>query len=143
MKFFSGVLLALLFSSASAQSLTDVVGVPEIMGLHTVSHHTPNRSANNVNPGVYIITDKGITVGTYFNSHRVESVYVGWTTPEWYRFRASFLAITGYLDKTNYIVIPSVRIYTFENGVNLRMVAGPNAYVEGQSIVHFMVDWKL
>ena len=49
-------------------------------GVHLGSVHYPGGSyQNNFNPGVYLRTDDGITVGTYYNTLRRISVYAGYT----------------------------------------------------------------
>ena len=47
-----------------------------IVGIHTVSVHT-EKGYNNTNPGVYLSID-GYTAGTYYNSERHQTYYVGY-----------------------------------------------------------------
>ena len=63
-------LLAFLGSAAHAATF----------GVHLGSAHFPGGSyQNNFNPGVYVRTDDGITVGAYYNTLRRASVYAGYT----------------------------------------------------------------
>lgn len=60
------------FLSCSAQAAT--------FGVHLGSAHYPKGSyQNNFNPGMYVRTDDGITVGAYYNTLRRTSVYAGYT----------------------------------------------------------------
>ena len=50
------------------------------LGLHAGSAHFPSGSyQNNFNPGVYLRTDDGLTIGGYYNTLRRVSVYAGYT----------------------------------------------------------------
>lgn len=60
------------FACCTAQAAT--------FGIHAGSSHFPGGSyQNNFNPGVYLRTDDGITVGTYYNTLRRVSFYAGYT----------------------------------------------------------------
>lgn len=49
-----------------------------VLGLHLASIHVPaNDHQNNFNPGVYVRTETGLTVGVYRNTIRRTSVYFG------------------------------------------------------------------
>lgn len=52
---------------------------PAIVGLHLASVHVPDRNQNNVNPGVYVITQGGQIAGYYRNSFERDTFYVGQT----------------------------------------------------------------
>lgn len=57
-----------------------ISGHAATFGVHIGSSHYPGGSyQNNFNPGVYLRTDDGITVGTYYNTLRRASVYAGYT----------------------------------------------------------------
>ena len=50
------------------------------LGLHAISAHFPSGSyQNNFNPGLYLRTDDGITIGGYYNTLRRFSLYAGYT----------------------------------------------------------------
>lgn len=56
------------------------MGHAATLGVHVGSTHYPGGSyQNNFNPGVYLRTDDGITVGAYYNTLRRASVYAGYT----------------------------------------------------------------
>lgn len=60
------------FISHGAQAAT--------FGIHVGSAHVPGGAyQNNFNPGVYLRTDDGITIGTYYNTLRRVSFYAGYT----------------------------------------------------------------
>lgn len=65
-------------------------------GVHLASTHIPARPEyNNVNPGLYLRTAEGLTLGAYRNSYRRTSVYAGWTF-ERGPFAFTVGATTGY-----------------------------------------------
>lgn len=50
------------------------------LGLHLVSVHVPAESwQNNVNPGIYLKTSDGWTVGAFYNTLKRTAVYGGYT----------------------------------------------------------------
>lgn len=52
----------------------------DTLGLHAGSAHFPSGSyQNNFNPGLYLRTDDGITIGGYYNTLRRFSFYAGYT----------------------------------------------------------------
>jgi len=53
---------------------------PLVIGVHAVSYHAPDRSQNNVNPGLYIRSDRW-QVGMYHNSYRDTTTYVSHAWP--------------------------------------------------------------
>ena len=51
------------------------------IGLHVgTAHIDPDMPLNDFNPGIYAVLDNGVTVGTYYNSIRKQTVYAGYTT---------------------------------------------------------------
>ena len=71
MKCFIGAAIVA-FAGCTAQAAT--------FGIHAGSAHFPGGSyQNNFNPGVYLRTDDGITIGTYYNTLRRVSFYAGYT----------------------------------------------------------------
>ena len=74
-------------------------GYAATFGVHIGSTHYPGGSyQNNFNPGVYVRTDDGITVGTYYNTLRRASVYAGYTY-EYGPFGLLGGVVTGYQPK--------------------------------------------
>lgn len=123
--------------------IADMIGKPAMAGVHTLTRHDPSHGANDFNPGAYVITDTGATLGAYYNSHRNLTAYAGWTTPEWYRFKATAGVATGYHAPLTVVVVPSLRLFTLDNGMNVRLVGGPKLDENGQSILHVLLDWEL
>jgi hypothetical protein len=70
----------------------------QTVGLHLVSGHE-HGGLNNINPGVYVRFDNGVTFGAYRNSYKRVSTYLGYTA-EVFADRVSLGvtvgAITGY-----------------------------------------------
>ena len=145
------IILALVLAGAplaataqpTMERAAEFFGKPKIVGVHTLTRHDPSHGANDINPGVYLITDKGWTVGTYYNSHFRQTFYAGYTTPEWYRFRLTASFNTGYNALPTATVVPTFRLYTFDNGMTLRFAGGPKLEEKGQSIQHLLIDWEL
>ena len=68
-------------------------------GLHLGGIHFPNASyQNNMNPGMYVRTDDGFTLGAYYNTLRRTSIYAGYTY-ELGPFGLMGGVITGYKPK--------------------------------------------
>lgn len=68
----------------------------QTFGLHLVSVHVPARAQqNNVNPGIYVMTENGFTAGVYRNTLNRISVYAG-ITAEAGPFAITLGASTGY-----------------------------------------------
>ena len=88
-----GILIAIVvFSSCTVQAAT--------LGVHAGSAHFPGGSyQNNFNPGVYLRTDDGITVGGYYNTLRRLSLYAGYTF-EYGPLGLLGGVVTGYQPKT-------------------------------------------
>lgn len=84
-----------------------------IIGLHAVSFHTDTKSGyNNVNPGIYAGYNSYV-VGTYYNSDRKQSVYVGKVfETESCRFDMTVGAVTGYAAPVLPFVIAGVKFDT-------------------------------
>lgn len=78
MKFGKMVLPLLMGTLASLPAFSQ----ERTIGVHLISHHTPSRDYNNVNPGVYysdsgIPCGNGMVAGIYKNSFHRSSVYAG------------------------------------------------------------------
>lgn len=72
------------------------------IGLHLGSHHFPEATnLHDVNPGVYVRTDDGITAGVYRNSFGRTSAYLG-VTVEHGPFALTVGAISGYQAKRRF-----------------------------------------
>ncbi|WP_395057403.1 hypothetical protein [Polaromonas sp.] len=85
------ILVLVAMAASSAQATT--------FGLHLGSVHSPSESyQNNVNPGVYVRTDEGITAGMYHNTLGRVTVYAG-ATLEYGPFGVMAGVATGYKPK--------------------------------------------
>jgi hypothetical protein len=128
------IIAALLAVSAPAWADVDRIG------LHLGTVHQGD-GFNNVNPGVYAVWSNGATVGTYFNSERRQTAYVGWT---WDRgpFALTAAALTGY-QRAPVVpgLIPSVRIPLGErSAARVSFILAPEK--QGRA-VHLSWEWSL
>lgn len=122
--------------------LFPVLASAQTVGLHAVSAHQ-HGGMNNVNPGLYIRHDNGITAGFYRNSYRRESVYIGYTT-EVRRGPVSAAltigAVTGYpAAPIMALAVPSVAYHFGNNAVRLGIVPKPPSHGTSAS-VHLMAE---
>jgi hypothetical protein len=128
------IIVALLFLASVAQAQT--------VGIHTISAHT-NGGMNNVNPGLYI-RHGGVTFGTYRNSHRKQSAYLGytWETEQWHSMTVAVTAgaITGYPRASVMpMLVPSVAYHFGQHAVRVGIV--PKPPIHGSSAaVHLMFE---
>ncbi len=133
-------IIALLFPMAALADVGEIDG----FGVHTLSHHAPNNGANDINLGAYVKTNKGYLLGGYYNSWHKMAYYAGWSSNEWNRMNVSIVGVTGYFAPVTFIVIPSVRLYTFDNGPTIHLSGSPVRLTEdGQSVVHLSASWRL
>ena len=66
------------------------------VGLHLGSRHFPEAAnLHDINPGVYVRLDNGLTAGVYHNSFKRTSIYLGYTV-EHGPFALTLGAISGY-----------------------------------------------
>jgi len=139
MKYAIALALALSATLAHAQA-------PDVVGLHLVSKHSNYDFAwNDTNPGVYARWDGGLTVGTYYNSNRKQSFYVGWTgekqlTP---RIAAGITlgGVTGYTTPLLPLVVPSVSVRVWDK-VSLRTSFLYSPLKNGAHALHLSAEWK-
>lgn len=99
------------FSNAKAEGIPK----PTVIGAHLYSYHFDNKAYdtvivdgnttttahnsgyNNRNPGLYARWSNGVTVGTYYNSNKNQSYYVGKTfTDDADRFSVTLGLVSGY-----------------------------------------------
>lgn len=133
------LLLALLFPLIAHAD----IGKFDTVGIHTLTRHDPSYGANDINLGGYAVTDKGFVVGGYYNSYRRMAYYAGWTTPEWYRMKVSFVGVTGYFVPVTAIAIPSLKLWQ-EKDWSLWISGSPVRLSEdGQSVLHLSIAWSL
>lgn len=118
-------------------------GTPERMGVHTLTRHDPGLGANDLNFGAYVKTDRGFVAGGYHNSWHRMAYYAGWQTPEWYRMRIAVVGVTGYFAPVTLVAVPTLRVWTFDNGATLNVSGGPRLTETGQGVLHATVEWGL
>lgn len=71
-----------------------------VIGVHLASVHFPQESyQNNINPGWYVKTDSGVTLGVYKNTIRRTSFYLAQTFSH-EPFSLTLGVISGYQKKT-------------------------------------------
>lgn len=118
-----------------------------ILGLHLATAHfgaPANAHFQNVNPGIYLRTEQGLTLGAYRNSNNRHSNYVAWTwsTADG-RWSITAGAVTGYPRyPVSPLLVPSVRI-PFSNvpgGWAARIAYLPKPHNRGASGMHFSVE---
>ena len=115
------------------------------IGINLVSMHTAG-DMNNVNPGVYAVTESGYAGGLYLNSHKRVSVWVGhkWETQPAYGLSAAVVAgvITGY-GKPSPLVSPSVAYRA--NGVAYRVSYAPKHPTKqnASDALHLSIEWRV
>lgn len=85
----STVYIAALLLAGTAQAQTTI-------GLHLVSAHVPRHDyQHNFNPGIYVLTEDGLTLGVYRNTLNRASVYAGLTIEQG-PFALTLGVTTGY-----------------------------------------------
>ena len=146
--------------------LFPVLASAQTVGLHLISGHT-SGGLNNINPGVYVRFDNGLTAGAYRNSYSRNSVYLGYTEETSATDRLSLAVtvgvITGYqreewagtcLDghvttgtetcylgrggKVGLMFVPSVAYRSGDYAVRIGLI--PNASTKSIRAVHLMAE---
>lgn len=127
---------------AAFATLLTTAATAGTVGLHLGSWHDVD-GYNNTNPGAYVRTDAGLTLGTYRNSIRERSNYAGYT---WTAARTSgaqldlsLVAITGYAQHAIPALIPSVRIGQHTRIAVIPAISAP--MVQSPLTVHLMVEF--
>lgn len=153
----AAALLVLLFSAtlASAQNLIPERDwwKPTKFGVHTFSIHSERidghtgRPWNNVNPGAYVRWDR-VVAGTFYNSIRQQSVYVGYAYPLFDNVDIVFGAVTGYNAEGRAakavmpMIIPSVH-FAVTQTMSVRLNLALGAQKGAASAVNLALEWKL
>lgn len=138
----------------------------DTIGVHVGSVHSNNydpvaqRPWNNANPGLYYVKDiKGLSipdgayvVGTYFNSVRKQSVYVGYVYPISANLDLTVGVISGYNGRGpggEYrakalmpMVVPSFH-FPITDSIRGRVHVAPGLGRGSATAVHFSVEMKL
>jgi len=113
--------------------LTPLISDAGTLGLHLQSIHD-RPYFNDDNPGIYLKTRDGFTVGTYYNSEYRQSTYVGATISA-KGVEISTLLITGYNASVLPVIIPSILI---KDKLRVSLLANPF----GASALHFSFEGK-
>lgn len=127
---------------------------PDAVGVHLGSVHSNSRDEvsgrnwNNANPGVYFRWGN-VAVGTYYNSIRKESFYVGYVYPVTDYLDVTVGVISGY-NGPGYaakpimpMVVPSVHFPIGDSGLRGRIHVAPKVAKGGATAVHFSLEWRL
>ena len=133
-----------LFAALSFVSAACMVAAPPAeavtVGLHLASVHLPKRDFNNTNPGLYVRTDGGWTAGAYRNSLNRTSAYAGYTM-EWGRLAVTGGAVTGYAEKVQPLLVPSMKVATL-GGVSARVAFIPRVEKRIEShVLHLSLEF--
>lgn len=119
------------------------------VGLHLGSYHAdplPNQPEfNNRNPGLYVLFNSNVAVGTFYNSVRKQSVYVGYNfklNNGSARFDVLVGGVTGYpLAKVIPLVLPSI-VFAATDHVGIRLGYIPRTKATGAHVIHAMVEYE-
>ena len=144
---------ALLATTAQAQQAdtTAPAWAPTTVGVHLVSRHSSYAQRwNDTNPGVYARWSNGLTVGTFHNSERAQSVYAAWSH-DWPVVEAAGAslnagitlgAVTGYQRAPLLpLVAPSLRLGIGQHA-GLRATFLFNPTKGGAHAVHLSAEWS-
>lgn len=129
-----------------------------VAGVHLGSQHDPDpgKLANNLNPGLYLRLNNGLTVGAYKNSLHKDTGYIGWTSPEFLRLSVTVGVASGY-NPHGFIplAVPTLRLFTFYTGsdgialtadpdkpgaTSLRFAWIPRIEEKGTNVYHLMAE---
>jgi hypothetical protein len=125
----------------SALGVFALAAQAQTFGVHVASVHSGD-GMNNFNPGAYVRFDNGLTAGTYLNSHKRQSAYVGYTleTAGALSIALTVGVVSGYKGSWA-LVVPSAAYHTKYGSVRLGFV--PKPPVDGScSALHLMLERK-
>lgn len=114
----------------------------QVLGLHTASRHLPTYEwQNNDNPGLYLRTASGFTIGAYRNTINRPTVYLGRTYQDVLGpFDLTVAGATGYkVSVVSPLVVASVELAprTWARVPRLSVARGPDSWV-----VHLSIEGK-
>ncbi len=106
-------------------------------GLHLATAHSSSRY-NDDNPGLYLRLENGFTAGSYYNSARKQSSYIGVTLPVLQgAFDVSAVVLTGYRIDPLPAIVPSKRMsLTDRFDARISLLMPPNA----ASVIHISLE---
>lgn len=132
--------LALLVAALAVAPCAQAQETKHTFGLHLVSYHEPDKTYNNTNPGAYYRHPDGWTAGFYRNSVRRDSIYIGYTW-KYGIFDITTAGVTGYFDKVQPLLVPSVSLGTWY-GVTPRIAYIPRVEKKiGSHVLHLMLEF--
>ena len=122
------------------------------VGLHLgTMHFSQNKVSskhfqgtwNDFNPGVYVKLNNGMTFGTYYNSERKQSAYIGRTfsknLTQNLEIAATVGIISGYNKSVLPLVLPTVA-YKFHQDFAARVGFVPKVNKQGSAGLHLMIE---
>ena len=112
------------------------------VGLHIGTKHFEG-TWNDFNPGVYAKLNNGLTFGTYCNSERKQSTYVGRTFSKNLTQNLEITATVGIISGYNKTVLPLVLptvAYKFHQDFAARVGFVPKVNKQGSAGLHFMLE---
>lgn len=133
----AGAVLAAAVVTASADEVT--------VGGHLATYHfnmEPEQSFKNLNPGLYVRTESGLTLGAYRNSLARRSAYAGWTfATRDDRFAVTVGGVTGYpgWSPVAPLLVPSVR-QDLGGGWSARLAYLHKPNEHGATGLHLMLE---
>lgn len=143
-------MMFLLSSHANAEETYTKVSVHTV-GVHVGSKHWPQAEWNNVNPGVYLrgsinssawAPNGDYVVGSYYNSERRQSAYVGYIVPVAPGVDVIVGGISGYRRATILpMVVPSVHFPLVDNW-SARVSFLPKVEKSGANVMHLSLERK-
>lgn len=111
-------------------------------GLHLGTVHF-RGTWNDFNPGVYVKLNNGLTFGTYYNSERKQSTYVGRTFSKNLTQNLEIAATVGIISGYNKTVLPLVLptvAYKFHRDFAVRVGFVPKVNKQGSAGLHFAIE---
>lgn len=135
--------------------MLDLLCCVAAVGIHLGSVHVDQNEwlkankPNNVNPGVYVEFDSGLTLGTYRNTNRDQSAYVAYT----HHFgkvgpllpSVAVGIVSGYRDGLKPMIVPSIALEVHPH-IRPRLSYAPKidsgAARTGAHIFHLSVEYR-
>lgn len=105
-----------------------------IIGIHLATAHIDaTKPLNDYNPGIYVQTTNNIVVGTYYNSIKRQSTYVGYN----YSIGPIDVVVggtTGYYKDVLPMVMPSTKLGP------VRLTFLPKTDITSAHVLHFSIE---
>lgn len=136
---------------ATACSARGQITAPDVIGVHIGSHHVNKAPAhigswNDRNPGLYAYWNNGLTVGSFYNSERRQSFYIGHTEfgqPIGRVIPSITLGvITGY-ERSPAPLLTAGASVPVTDSTRMRVSWLPKAGRHGSHALHLSFEWRL